>query len=222
MSPNVPDISIEYLKAEWERVQDTLPDELRLRMRRALSWLERAENEKDDDDAAFIFYWIAFNAAYARDRSNDLEMKERHRFGDFIDALFALDSDRTIHNAIRDRFSESARALLENKFVYRQFWDYVSGRGYRDWEHRFTREEQTVRRALGHGDTRSVLKTLFDRLYVLRIQLMHGGATWQGSVNRAQVRNGARIMAFLVPLFVSLMMSHPKSEWGPPDYPVVK
>ena len=215
-------VTLESLSAEWERVQDSLPDNLALRMRRALSWLERAEKETNDDDAAFIFYWIAFNAAYARDRSNDLEMREQHRFGDYIDDLFALDSNRTIHSAIRDRFSESVRVLLENKFVYRQFWNHVSGRGHRDWEQRFKKERQAIRRALGHEDTRFVLKTLFDRLYVLRIQLMHGGATWQGSVNRAQVKDGARIMAFLVPLFVSLMMSHPDKDWGPPDYPVVK
>ena len=215
-------VTLESLSAEWERVQDSLPDNLALRMRRALSWLERAEKETNDDDAAFIFYWIAFNAAYARDRSNDLEMREQHRFGDYIDDLFALDSNRTIHSAIKDRFSESVRVLLENKFVYRQFWNHVSGRGHRDWEQRFKKERQAIRRALGHEDTRFVLKTLFDRLYVLRIQLMHGGATWQGSVNRAQVKDGARIMAFLVPLFVSLMMSHPDNDWGPPDYPVVK
>ena len=51
---------------------------------------------------------------------------------------------------------------------------------------------------------------------------MHGGATWHGSVNRAQVGDGARIMAFLVPLFVSLMMANPDEDWGPPDYPVVR
>ena len=72
------------------------------------------------------------------------------------------------------------------------------------------------------ADTKVVLNNLLDRLYVLRNQLMHGGATWRGSVNRAQVGDGARIMAFLVPLFVGLMMSHPEIDWGPPDYPVVK
>ena len=34
-------------------------------VQRALSWLDRAENSTDDPDGAFIFYWIAFNAAYA-------------------------------------------------------------------------------------------------------------------------------------------------------------
>ena len=80
-------VTLESLSAEWERVQDSLPDNLALRMRRALSWLERAEKETNDDDAAFIFYWIAFNAAYAKDRSRrarDLEMGERDRFADYL------------------------------------------------------------------------------------------------------------------------------------------
>lgn len=76
-------------------------------------------------------------------------------------------------------------------------------------------------RALGRRETRTILSELFDRLYVLRNQIMHGGATWKGSVNRPQVRDGARIMAFLVPRFASLMMSNPRIDWGPPRFPVV-
>ena len=45
---------------------------------------------------------------------------------------------------------------------------------------------------------------LFDRLYVLRNQLVHGGATWNSSVNRGQVKAGAEILAFLVPVFVDV------------------
>ena len=39
-------------------------DNLGLRVHRAISWIERAEQEADDADAAFVFYWIAFNSAY--------------------------------------------------------------------------------------------------------------------------------------------------------------
>ena len=97
MSPNAQHVTLESLTAEWERVQATLPDNLALRMRRALSWLERAEKETDDDDAAFIFYWIAFNAAYARDRSSDFERRERNLFDDYFDKILRLDSNYTIH-----------------------------------------------------------------------------------------------------------------------------
>ena len=42
-------------------------DNLGLRVHRAISWIERAEQESDDADAALVFYWIAFNSAYAKD-----------------------------------------------------------------------------------------------------------------------------------------------------------
>ena len=94
MSPEqVQGVTVEGLNAEWERIRDSLPERLGLRMRRALSWLGRAEKEtKDgDDDAAFIFYWIAFNAAYAKDRPRLPESTERHHFADYFDTLLTLD-----------------------------------------------------------------------------------------------------------------------------------
>jgi hypothetical protein len=71
-------------------------------------------------------------------------------------------------------------------------------------------------------NTVRVLSILFDRLYVLRNQVLHGGATWNSSVNRNQVRDGARILGFLVPVFIDLMMDHPDEDWGAPHYPVVE
>ena len=216
------DVTHQSLQAEWERVQGMLPDNLALRMRRALSWLERAEKEKDDDDAAFIFYWIAFNAAYARVKSSEFERRERNLFEDYFDKILGLDSEYTIHDAIRVRFSGLIEPLLNNEFVFQPYWNNRDGLSYVDWQKPFYKSRGKVERAFDRADTLVILNNLFDRLYVLRNQLMHGGATWQGSVNRAQVRDGARIMAFLVPLFVNLMMSSPENDWGPPDYPVVK
>ena len=56
------------LEAKWRSNPDSeqRQNPFNLRMRRATSWLARAEQERDDPDAAFIFYWIAFNAAYAQ------------------------------------------------------------------------------------------------------------------------------------------------------------
>ena len=217
----VPAASHEALQAEWKRVENSLPKSLGLRVHRALSWLERAENEPEDPDAAFIFYWIAFNAAYAKDRPHSIEYKERSQFADFFDTILSLDSNQTIYNAIWKRFSNSIRLLLDNKFVFQPFWEYHAGRGWEDWESSFESSKTVVGQALAARNTGVVLSTLFDRLYVLRIQLMHGGASWDSSVNRDQVRDGARILAFLVPIFIELMMSRPDVEWGPPDYPVV-
>lgn len=40
------------------------PENFRLRIHRALSWLKKAENS-EDLDTKFISLWISFNAAYA-------------------------------------------------------------------------------------------------------------------------------------------------------------
>lgn len=55
------------LEAKWERSIDEAQADFNTRMRRATSWLERAEQEEGDVDAEFIFYWITFNAAYGGD-----------------------------------------------------------------------------------------------------------------------------------------------------------
>jgi len=75
--------------------------------------------------------------------------------------------------------------------------------------------------ALSEKDTERVLNELFDRLYVLRNQMIHGGATWNGAINRAQVRDGSEILGSLLPIFVDLMMDHPEHPWKEAIYPVI-
>lgn len=50
---------------------------------------------------------------------------------------------------------------------------------------------------------------------------MHGGSTWNSSTNRKQVSAGTKILGFLVPIFVDVMMNNPHKDWGKPFYPVV-
>jgi len=62
---------------------------------------------------------------------------------------------------------------------------------------------------------------VLDRLYVLRNQLVHGGATWGGQTNRAQVRDGAAILGTLVPIMLALMMQADDEAFAGIAYPVV-
>jgi hypothetical protein len=61
------------LKARQRRERHAHSPSVALRVHRALSWLGRAEKERADDDARFVFLWVAFNAAYATE-SHDPEM----------------------------------------------------------------------------------------------------------------------------------------------------
>ena len=78
-----------------------------------------------------------------------------------------------------------------------------------------------IRSAPGRQETPLTLTLLFDRLCVLRNQVLHSGATWNSSVNCNQVRGGAAIMGFLVPISVKVMMDHTGERFGGNHYPVV-
>ncbi|MEC9344618.1 MAG: hypothetical protein VYB54_00220 [Pseudomonadota bacterium] len=209
------------LKARQRELRDGFPVNLGLRVHRGLSWLDRGNRETGDNDAAFVFYWIAFNALYAEDIPDD-RLDGRTAFRQFFERLIALDRDNRIYNAIWFTFSQSIRVLLDNRYVFQPFWDHHNGLAdSADWAARFEASRKRLARALSAKETDVVLSTVFDRLYVLRNQVVHGGATWNGGVNRAQVHDGAAILRLLVPLFIDIMMDHPDQPWGPPHYPVV-
>ena len=52
-----------------------------------------------------------------------------------------------------------------------------------------------------------MLRIIFDRLYTLRNQIFHGGSTFSGGWGQAQVHDGCRIMASLVPVVLEIMQS---------------
>jgi len=215
-------LTFDVLKAKQRNIRAGFPDALGLRVHRAISWLGRAESESDDADVRFITLWIGFNSAYAGDITTDIS-SERGTFKAFFDALVSLDGGRRIYDVVWQRFPHEIRLLLNNKFVFAPFWSHANGiAGHDDWEMRLAASQRALSTALMQFDTSRLLSVVFDRLYVLRNQLVHGGATWNSSVNRHQVRDGAAVLGWLLPIFIDIMMDHPTRDWGRPFYPVVQ
>jgi hypothetical protein len=212
----------EVLKEKHRRLREDYSTALTLRVHRALSWLGRAEQERDDLDVRFILLWIGFNAAYAADIDAALT-GEREQFKTFFSDLVKLDREHRIYDVVWKRFPNEIRLLLSNKFVFAPFWSHLNGvLGNGDWAERLAASHRAVNSAMAKHDTPRILSIIFDRLYVLRNQLIHGGATWNSSANRDQVRDGAAVMGSLLPIFIDIMMDHPEHEWGMPYYPVVE
>jgi len=216
-------LSFKDLKIKQREIRSEFSPELGVRVHRCLSWLNRAEQASEDCDAAFIFFWISFNAAYAEEINDGTIIGERSAFDGYFQKLIELDTGNQIYDAIWEKFSDSIRLFIDNHYIFQPFWKFHNQvEGYEDWTDRFDSSKRRFNGALARHDTRTILSMLFDRLYVLRNQLVHGGATWNSSVNRDQVRDGARILGFLVPIFVDLMMDNPDVDWGLPYYPVVE
>jgi len=215
-------LDFRVLKDKQRELREGFPEALGLRVHRAISWLFRAECEDDDDDVRFILLWIGFNSAYAGEVSHDVA-NERGIFKSYFDVLAQLDREQRIYNCVWERFPEQIDVLLKNKYVFAPFWNHANGRlGSDGWAESLSASQRAVGHALSDKDTTRILSIVFDRLYVLRNQLLHGGSTWDSAINRNQVRDGAAILGWLLPIFIDIMMDNPKHDWGKPFYPVVK
>jgi len=210
------------LKERHRNERDGYHINLSLRVHRALSWLDRAEQSVDDQDAQFIFLWIAFNAAYANEFDVHSQLTQQKVFGQFLDRLVGFDKEKQLYNLVWTEFTSSIRILLDNKYVFKPFWDFSNGHiSNEEWQDKFVKANLAARAALGGNNASVVLSIIFSRLYTLRNQVLHGGATWNSQINRDQIRDGVHILAKLVPIVISLMMDNPNTLWGDPCYPVV-
>ncbi len=232
MSMITHDITSKTLGAKYEAIQDDIPRHILLRIHRSLRWLGRSEVEPRDKkdagfgdglDARFIFLWIAFNAVYADLKDAESDTVERWRHRKYFDELVKHDKDRRIYDALWEKFPGPIRQLMDNRYVFAPYWHYRNGREeHSDWKEKMSGELKRFLREFGKEETSNVLRRVFDRLYVLRNQLIHGGATWNSSKNRSQVKDGTAILGFLVPIFIDIMIDNPDGDWGvQPHYPPI-
>ena len=208
-----------HLKERQRAERDRHAEGIALRIHRALSWLKRAE-QCDDDDGRFIFLWIAFNAAYANDLG-EMRMAEGRLLGEFLQRLSQLDRHDHLYELVWRRYPGAIRVLLDNRYVFQPYWDHQNGlAGSEDWEARFATARKAAHASLAKHDTGTVLSIVFQRLYTLRNQLIHGGATWGSSVNREQLRDANHIMGDVVPVIIEILLDNAHRHWGDACYPV--
>lgn len=196
-------------------------DDFRLRIHRALSWLEAA-GQFDNPDARFIFYWVAFNSAYAKEITDEerASLSERKQQRYFFENILQSDQVGDLKKTIVDS-SGPIKKLINNPYVYKKFWD-CQRNASDGWETHLDNEIQAAMKALYSGDRKvKILRIIFDRLYMLRNQLMHGGATWNSSANREQVRDGVYILKKIVPRIIYIMVQNPEKDWGTVAFPYI-
>ena len=223
----MPVLNFDTLKQRQRAERGAYASAFGLRIHRALSWLHRAElAAQEDHDLAFISLWIAFNAAYANDAHLSADAyahaSEQSRYQHFFDKLCDVDDRAMLYQLLWQEFPASVRALLDNPYIYQPFWDSQNGiAGDVSWTERFRQSKTVAQRALASQDTAKVLGLIFGRLYTLRNQIIHGGATWNSSANRTQLRDACRFMLRFIPVVLELMMDHPERFEGRPFYPLI-
>lgn len=210
------------LKERHRQERNSYSQDLSLRIHRALSWLNKAE-QCEDYDSKFIFLWIAFNAAYAQDFDNKQDFGERGLYQEFLAKIEHLDTSKKLSEIVWSQYSTSIRLILNNEFVFQAFWKFQSGQVTEEkWRQEQSRTKAAANNALASGETATVLNILFSRLYTLRNQLLHGGATYNSQANREQLRDCTSLLSSLVPVVIELMMDGADQIWGQAIYPLVQ
>jgi hypothetical protein len=197
----------------------TLSEILTIRIHRAISWLKSAEKQEGNLDMKFISLWVSFNACYAVDINGLSSKSEKGKLRDFTSSLVEFDRTR-LYNLFWEKFSGPVKVLIENKFVFEKFWEYTRGESD-DYEFAFNKSITAASNCLSKQNIEGLLEIVLERLYTLRNQLIHGGATFNSKLNRAQLRDACNIMQLLVPIIIDIMLENGEHNWGEIAYPVI-
>jgi hypothetical protein len=208
------------LKRKLKQYKDT-PETLVVRLHRAISWLKCAEENTSNHDLQFLSLWISYNACYAIDEKMEDNFTERKQFNEFISKLVSHDHEKRFYNLLWQKFSGPVRMIIENQFIFKPFWDAQRGENV-NWKKLFDKSNEDANRFLSKNDVAKLIEVVLDRLYMLRNQIMHGGATYKSKVNRTQVRDACNILKLFIPIIIDIMMENRNEDWGEISYPVVE
>jgi len=191
-----------------------------VRFHRACSWLQRSEVLAVEDlDLALLSQWVAFNALYGQwDHAAREPLADLQCWKHFLERMLSLDQENFVVDALVDN-KPLVMSVFDDQFLSRHFWQEPS-------ERRAGQSKKTwfdARTWFVMGNWSLILDRLFDRIYFLRCQLVHGAATHSSSLNRKALRNCTQMMDHLLRAFLLVWCQYGSDEdWGIMCYPPVR
>ena len=193
------------------------------RLHRSLSWLKAADEQLQagNVDQGFINLWISFSACFY--------IEGEESIAPFIEKLVALDDQQRIYACLWNEYSGSVKALIKNPYVFAEFWQAQRLKGEQKaagdkvdaWRAGFDQSSVEALNCLSRKKVAPLFSIVLDRLYVLRNQVLQGGATYQSQVNREQVGDGVVLLSNIMPIIISIMLNSSEEDWGDIAYPVI-
>lgn len=194
-----------------------------LRMQRGLSWLRKAKELDDDADLRFVSLWIAFNAIYVENLQDVFDEDQQH-LRQFLLRLYQLDQEHRIEHCVWERCSQAITDWSNNPYVYQKLWDFQNQNiDEQSWKVHFQADQQRVQHAVAHRNTVELLLIIFDRLFTLHNQVMHGGSTCNSVLMRKHLNTASQILMTLLSRFMLVLLEHGQAlDWKKPFYPVIQ
>ena len=131
-----------------------------------------------------------------------MRLSETKRFQDYFKLIVESDDNNQIYNLVWERFPQEIRGILNNEFYISSIFGKCRMRKSNNWKDALEESKKIISKALKKKKySRLFYRILFSRLYVLRNQLIHGNATWNGQLNRQQVNDGYRLLGAFTACF---------------------
>ena len=201
----LPPMTAPLLRALWKERRDSyaqahLYEDVRIRVHRSLTWMERAESRAGDEaDTALIEWWAALSALFTRlSAVTGQPLAEREAAASFARQLFSWDRDGALGSVLA-RLQEHALLIWQDPYLTRALGAALSG--------------STVETL--PTDPAVMLGGLLERVGLSVRQLTIGAAAYGGSQNRQSVERSTRVLAVFLPAALEVITEHGYiDDWG--------
>ena len=187
--------------------EERLSEAVETRVHRSQSWLRKARNAKNvgtdkppDLDAQFVFLWIAFNALYGQPRY-EVDGREIIDFTRFLERIEELSREALAAELRHPDVEKHVEHLLQSPFLNIDCWRKWDRAGVRDRQRRIETARHTY-------DKQHPTVLVFQQLYTLRNQMLHGAATDGGRRNRESLKNAIPVLEVSVKTLIGLVKKH--------------
>jgi len=218
-------LTVRDLRRRWKPTKEGVAagperNTIRVRLHRCWSWLERVEElaaagvETEDD--RLIYGWVALNSLYGRwDWEQREPVNDLDSLTSFLERLWAFDHDGALPALLLTNRA-LARSIVGDEYLSRFFWKYPGQdqiRSVRNLRRKFDVW-------LEEGHFAKALDLTLKRVYLARCQLIHGGATYRSSLNRASIGRCAAFVQLFVRAASLIIVDHAwEEDWGDICYP---
>lgn len=187
------------------------------RIRRSLSWLERAAlTPRRDKPPRFVDLWIALNALFGVKPFPVPD--ERRHFRNFVRRLSRIDTSCNflVPSMSQGRIQDLALVLVGEPHLWKEFWQ----KKVEELNKNRKAGLSEVRASLREKDAVNFYMCVFERLYVLRNQIFHGSSSAITKKSKDALKPAIEFLEEAIPTFIRVMLRCGSGrDWPAIPYP---